>query len=294
MKRTAEALKTRASGNTRSAEPQEPRIPQRQGQRQRDRDRDRAGAFLRLHEAAAGPGRSKHRKRSNIPLARSAKAPSSPELPCARRTDLAEPLRGTHPQRQPRHFATTEQVRAPGSMRRSFRTHRLCGIRGVSPRAGMRCPVGALRTPHQHRAFLRSPRKYAQQSGNGPELPQRAKARSRGALTVHPAPAPAPALGHRRTGESPRVHAAFLQNAPVVCPTRGFTPGWYAVPRWGTPNASPPQSPHRLRVPTSPAPSPQHTGSTTIVFPQWRQPNHPIKGHTSNPRSGSGIGPERA
>jgi len=35
-------------------------------------------------------------------------------------------------------------------------------------------------------------------------------------------------------------YAAFLQNAPVVHHTRGFTPGWYAVPRWGTPNASPP------------------------------------------------------
>jgi hypothetical protein len=33
-------------------------------------------------------------------------------------------------------------------MRRSFRTHRLCAIPGVSPRAGMRCPVGALQTPH--------------------------------------------------------------------------------------------------------------------------------------------------
>jgi hypothetical protein len=35
------------------------------------------------------------------------------------------------------------------------------------------------------------------------------------------------------------VYAAFLQNAPVVRHTRGFTPGWYALPRWGTPNASP-------------------------------------------------------
>jgi hypothetical protein len=33
-------------------------------------------------------------------------------------------------------------------MRRSFRTLRLCAIPGVSPRAGIRCPVGALRTPH--------------------------------------------------------------------------------------------------------------------------------------------------
>jgi hypothetical protein len=123
----------------------------------------------RAPPAAAGLGRSKHRKRSNIPLARSAKAPSSPELPCERRTDPAEPLRGTHPQRQPWHFATAKQVRAPGSMWRSFRTHRLCGIPGVSPRAGMRCPVGALRTPHLPRAFPRSPHKYAQRSGIEPE-----------------------------------------------------------------------------------------------------------------------------
>ena len=34
-------------------------------------------------------------------------------------------------------------------MRRSFRTLRLCAIPGVSPRAGLRCPVGALRTPHR-------------------------------------------------------------------------------------------------------------------------------------------------
>ena len=34
--------------------------------------------------------------------------------------------------------------------------------------------------------------------------------------------------------------AAFLQNVPVVRHTRGFTPGWYTVPRWGTPNASAP------------------------------------------------------
>ncbi|MEY4324889.1 MAG: hypothetical protein RIS24_1060, partial [Verrucomicrobiota bacterium] len=43
-----------------------------------------------------------------------------------------------------------------------------------------------------------------------------AQDRSRGAPTVHPAPAPAPALGHRKTSASPRVYAAFLQNAPVV------------------------------------------------------------------------------
>jgi hypothetical protein len=158
-----------------------------------------------IHEAAAGSGRSEHRNVDIlIPLARQRESPTGPNVPCERRTDPAEPPPPTSPRRQPQHSAIAKQVRAPGGMRRSFRTLRLCAIPGVSPRAGMRCPVGALRTPHLSRGFLR---------------------------------------------------------------------------------------PH---APTPPAPSPQHTGSTTIVFPQWRQPNHPIKGHTPNPRSGSGIGPERA
>jgi hypothetical protein len=102
------------------------------------------------------------------------------------------------------------------------------------------------------------------------------------------------ALRHRNTGEGTREYAAFLQNAPVVRHTRGFTPGWYAVPRWGTPNASPPQSPHRLHVPTPPAPSPQNTGSTTIVFLNGDYQTTPIEGQAPKQPSGSGIGPERA
>jgi hypothetical protein len=88
--------------------------------------------------------------------------------------------------------------------------------------------------------------------------------------TAHKPQAPAPALCHCKTGVSTRENAAFLQNAPVVRHTRGFTPGWYAVPRWGIPNAAPPPEPPEPSVP-----SPQHTGSATIVFPQWRQSNHP-------------------
>jgi hypothetical protein len=42
-------------------------------------------------EAAAGPGRSKHWKRSHLSLAHSAKAATSSELPCERRTGPAEP-----------------------------------------------------------------------------------------------------------------------------------------------------------------------------------------------------------
>jgi len=123
----------------------------------------------RAPPAAAGTGRSEPWKRTPKPLAHSAKAPTSQSFLSERRLDPAEPSPCTRPQRQPRHSAIAKQVRAPGCMRRSFRTHRLCALPGVSPRAGMRCPVGALRTPHQHRAFPRSPHKYAQRSGTGPE-----------------------------------------------------------------------------------------------------------------------------
>jgi len=116
------------------------------------RDRPRrlcpGNGFERALRATAGSVRSEHWKRTPLSLARSAKAPSPLELTCERRTGPAEPLRGTDPQRQPWHSATAKQVRAPGCMRRSFRTLRLCAIPGVSPRPGMRCPVGALRTPH--------------------------------------------------------------------------------------------------------------------------------------------------
>ena len=100
------------------------------------------------HPAAAGPGRNEHWRRSPNPLAQQRESSSSPKPTCECRTGLAERRRGTDPQRQPRHSATAKQSRASGGMRRSFRTLRLCAIPGVSPRAGMRCPVGALRTPH--------------------------------------------------------------------------------------------------------------------------------------------------
>jgi hypothetical protein len=107
----------------------------------------------RLQEAAAGSGRSEHRNVDIlIPLARQRESPTGPNVPCERRTDPAEPRQGTDPQRQPQHSNTAKKVRVPGCLRRSFRTLRLCAIPGVSPRAGMRCPIGALRTPHQHRA----------------------------------------------------------------------------------------------------------------------------------------------
>ena len=83
------------------------------------------------------------------------------ERTCERRTVPAEAPPQTSPRRQPRHSATAKQVRAPKCMRRSFRTLRLCVIPGVSPRAGMWCPVRALRMPHLPRAFLPRPNHHA-------------------------------------------------------------------------------------------------------------------------------------
>jgi len=105
-----------------------------------------------INPAAAGPGRSEHWRRSPKPLAQQRESSSSPEPTCERRTDPAERRRGTDPQRQPRHSATAKQVSSPGCMRRSFRTLRLRAIPGVSPRAGMQCPVEALQTPYFPRA----------------------------------------------------------------------------------------------------------------------------------------------
>jgi hypothetical protein len=116
-------------------------------------DSPQAPAQRPNHPAAAGPGRSEHWKRSNLPPAHSAKAQPAPTFPTRARPIPRSPCRDPDPQRQPRHSATAKQVRPPGCMRRSFRTLRLCAIPGVSPRAGMRCPVGALRTPHLPRAF---------------------------------------------------------------------------------------------------------------------------------------------
>jgi hypothetical protein len=148
-------------GTPNSAQPPEPPPPPRPQRHHHNTPGQRRLFFLNgdnhpplrdrppSNPAAAGPGRSEHRNVDIlIPVARPRESPTGPNVPCERRTDPAEPRRGTYPQRQPQHSATAKQFRAPGCMRRSLRTLRLCCIPGVSPRAGMRCPVGALRTPH--------------------------------------------------------------------------------------------------------------------------------------------------
>jgi hypothetical protein len=159
-------------------------------------------------------------------------------------------------------------------MRRSFRTLRLSAIPGVSPRAGIRCPVGALRKPILPRAFLRAkdrsrgahPIRQAERDRSEASIEGDHTSPSRKARKLYPPPSlpacegPIPRSPQMRQAEDPSRprlgtvwgYAAFLQNAPVVRHTRGFTPGWYSVPRWGTPKAHPPPS-----LPASAGPIPR-------------------------------------
>ena len=76
-----------------------------------------------------------------------------------------------------------------------------------------------------------------------------------------------------------RPYAAFLQNA--ILPhthTRGCTPGWYAVPRWGT------QMDHRRPYP-DPLRHPQWI-VTGLVLAWWGNPHSelPQRGNAYQPR----------
>jgi hypothetical protein len=127
--------------------------------------------------SGAGSVQSEHRNVLTLfPLARQRERPTCPHVPCERRTDPAEAPPPTSPRRQPHPSATAKQVRVPECLRRSFRTLRLSAIPGVSPRAGIRCPVGALRKlypppslPASEGPIPRSPPKYAKRSGTGPK-----------------------------------------------------------------------------------------------------------------------------
>ena len=141
-------------------------------------------------------------------------------------------------------------------MRRSFRTLRLCAIPGVSPRAGMRCPVGALRTPHLPASAGPVSRSPTHES-KPPSPPTSHPAAAGPGRNEHWRRSPKPLAQQRESSSSPKPtcecrtdpaeratstpsggtvttaprdslgYAAFLQNAPVVRHPRGFTPGWY-------------------------------------------------------------------
>jgi hypothetical protein len=140
------------------------------------RAKDRSRGAHPNTPSGAGPVRSEHRNVLTLfPLARQRESRAGPNVPCERRTDPAEAPPPTSPRRQPHHSANAKQVRVPECLRRSFRTLRLSDIPGVSPRAGIRCPVGALRKlypppslPARTGPIPRSPPKYAKRSGIGP------------------------------------------------------------------------------------------------------------------------------
>jgi hypothetical protein len=176
------------------------------------------------HPGGSGIGRQRALEANTQPPAHSAKAPTSLELTCERRTVPAEPRRGTRAQRQPRHPTTPKQGRAPGCMRRSFRTLRLCAIPGVSPRAGMRCPVGVLRTPHLPRAFLRLHKAAAGSVGSGhwkPTAnppPHSAKAPPSLELTCERRTVPAELLEALVPSDSPATQPPKnMQDRPFLC-----------------------------------------------------------------------------
>jgi hypothetical protein len=106
-------------------------------------------------------------------------------------------------------------------MRRSFRTLRLCAIPGVSPRAGMRCPVGALRTPHP-----------AERDRSAASLGSDHQNPSRTARKPNPSPS---FLSERRTDPAERSTTASAGSIPRSVRLKkpvaeGFPTGRVAVP----------------------------------------------------------------
>jgi hypothetical protein len=161
-------------------------------------------------------------------------------------------------------------------MRRSFRTLRLCAIPGVSPRAGMRCPVGALQTPHLPRAFPRSPHKYARGASRapGPRVRRQrnlTRTQTRTKKPTRESPKSGPNTKSAPSGSGTGPERALEANTKN--PSR--TARKPLLPRASSASAgSIPRSPH-------PAPGPR------------RQPRHSATAEPLTP-GGSGTGPERA
>ena len=95
------------------------------------------------------------------------------------------------------------------------------------------------------------------------------------------------------------MRRSFRTHQLQLCPTRGSTPGWYAVPRWGTPKPSQPAPaqahpkpgrsgvrPERALEANTPTPRAQRESSSFPEPPQRAQA-HPKPGR-------SGVRPKRA
>jgi hypothetical protein len=189
-------------------------------------------------------------------------------------------------------------------MRRSFRTLRLCAIPGVSPRAGMQCPVGALRTPRLPRAPAPEPQHtcsatiifpHRQQSttpieGQACQSTQRQRDRAGASIGSDQTPL----LAQQR--ESLILPRASLRaqdrsrGAPVEAQTPSASPG--TLP----PENRCPHVPYeRSTDPRSPtAHTPTGASPTTLLAPNTPFRDRLPQGTGSQSPSGSGIGPERA
>ena len=82
----------------------------------------------------------------------------------------------------------------------------------------------------------------------------------------------------RANGWSRVMRRSFRTRRSLVCHTRGCTPGWYAVPRWGTSNrlskplrASKSLSPSSIQCPIEPIPI-----SPTRYLAQWLTVSRPV------------------
>ena len=149
------------------------------------------------------------------------------------------------------HVTKTRTTAGPGAFRgRTVRhgPYRRCGP-PAWPR--VRRPLGPLPPPVGPVSYGPSPPHPAAQGTDGetPSLPGPA-----GLLARIFTSGPQAAATAKQVGAPGSMRRSFRTLRLCAIP-RGFTPGWYAVPRWGTPNASPTQSP-----------SAPHASTTTELF----------------------------
>jgi hypothetical protein len=189
--------------------------------------------------AAAGPGRSEHWRRSPKTHRAQRESPSSPKPTCERRTHPAEPDQYSSGAGRVR---SELWKRTPGLWREAPRLNlqsfpASAGPIPRSPTHDSKPPSPPTSHPHpaaagsgrnEHWRRSPNPSRNSAKAPPPPSLPARAGPIPRSAVeALIPSASPGTLPPHRKTGESTRGYAAFLQNAPVVRHTRGFTPGWY-------------------------------------------------------------------
>jgi hypothetical protein len=170
---------------------------------------------------------------------------------------------------------------------------RICFWQRNGYRRAPRAAAGSGRSEHRNVDIL-IPLARPRESPTGPNVPCERR--------TDPAEPPPPTSPSASPGTPPPQNGS---EHPGVCgvPSErtdcaaypGFHPGLVCgAPLGHTERLTTPEAFCALTPSRPQAPAPQRTGSTTIVFPQRRPSNHLIEGHTPNPRSGSGTGPERA